>query len=165
MKKIIVAFVFGLLLVGCSSAKSTQGVAPKLVVGKSLENMSLKDAKGEYHEIKSTTQKVVFAFTKAKGHECNDFFNTKKDDYLQKHHTLFVADISGAPSFIRSMFILPGIEKLKHRVLLLEDSSKAAPYEKGMDTEKIAVVTLKSGTITAIKNIDTVKELQESIEE
>ena len=166
MKKILLALIIAFALVGCSSqSDENKNVEPKLVVGKSLADLNLKDQFGKAHTLNADTYKVIFAFDKESAHTCNDFFNTQAPDYLQKHHAQFIADVSAAPSIIRSIFIMPGIKKFKHTVLLLEDKASAAPYRKGIDTTKIVVVYVLNKKITDMKTITTAEELRKTLED
>ncbi len=166
MKNIILAFVAALLFIGCSSnSEENKNVEPKLVVGKSLTDLNLKDQFEKPHTLNADTYKLIFAFDKAPAHTCNDFFKTQKPTYLQDHHVQFIADVSAAPSLIRSMFILPGLKDFKHTVLLLDDKTVAAPFRKGLDTTKIVVVTLLNKKITDVQTISTTQELKKSIED
>jgi hypothetical protein len=98
------------------------------------------------------------------GHLANDYFATKKATYLNDNNTQFIADISKAPSLIRSMFILPGLKDFKHTVLVLSEKEISAPFRLKMDTQKIVVVRLDKMKITSIKNISTQKELIAAVE-
>ena len=165
MKNIIVALVVSLAFLGCSSkATEDKNVHPQLVVGKSFEALTLNDQFGKAHTLKPDTSKVIFAFAKDSAHTCNDFFKTQKPTYLADNHTEFIADVSAAPSLIRSMFIMPGLKEFKHTVLLLEDKAVAAPYKKGLDINKIAVVYLKQQKIEKIEFISTAEELKKVVE-
>jgi len=166
MKKTLLVFVTLLLFMGCSKDDAAlANVTPSLVVGKSLANLQLKDQNGVKHTLNPDTYKIVFAFAKAPAHICNDFFNTKEPTYLKKHHAEFIADISSAPSLIRNIFILPGLKDFKHPVLLLDDKKVAAPFRKGVDTEKIIIVSIFNKKITNIKTVTTAKELQKVLED
>ncbi|WP_457748940.1 hypothetical protein [Sulfurimonas sp.] len=166
MKNIILSILLALTFIGCSSqSDENKNVEPKLVVGKSLADLHLKDQFGKEHSLNADTYKVIFAFDKEPAHTCNDFFNTQKPTYLQNHHVQFVADVSAAPSLIRSLFILPGLKDFKHVVLLLDDKKVAAPYRKGIDTTKIVVVTLLNKKITDIKTISTTEQLKKAVED
>ncbi len=161
MKNIIVALLVSLAFLGCSAkTPENTNVQANLVVGKSLPPLTLNDQFGKVHTLSGDTTKLIFAFAKDTAHTCNDFFKTQKDDYLASHHAAFVADVSAAPSLIRSMFIMPGLKDLKHTVLLFEDKKVAAPYRKGLDVNKIAVVFLKNGKIEKIESISTAEELE-----
>ena len=163
MTKIIVALLAAFIFIGCS-AKTDENVAPKLVVGTTVANMTLSDQFDKPLTIKADTKKVIFAFSKDGAHICNDYFVTKVPTYLADNKTLFIADVSSAPSLIRSMFIMPGLKDFKHTVYILDDESIAAPYRAGMDTEKIVVVSLDNLKITNIKTITSEKELISEIE-
>ncbi len=166
VKNILLALLVAFTFIGCSSkSDENKNIVPKLVVGKSLADLHLKDQFGKEHTLNADTYKVIFAFDKTPAHTCNDFFNTQKPTYLQSHHVQFVADVSAAPSIIRSLFIMPGIKKFKHIVLLLDDKKTAAPYRKGIDTTKIVVVTVLNKKITDIKTISTKEELQKTVED
>ena len=161
MKNILLVLILSLSFLGCSAkTPEDSNVQAKLVVGKDLGTLTLNDQFGKAHTVGADTTKLIFAFAKDTAHICNDFFKTQKDDYLTSHHAAFIADVSAAPSLIRSMFIMPGLKDLKHTVLVFEDKAVAAPYRKGLDSNKIAVVFLKAGKIEKIKLISTAKELQ-----
>jgi len=166
MKKIISSLVIALVfLVGCSSpTKSIEESDYILVVGKSLDNITLNDQFGNPHKIDENTKKVIVAFSKDMAHLCNDYFDTKSPTYLSDNNTQFIADVSSAPSLIRSLFIMPGLEDFKHTVLLLTDEDTALAYKASLSTEKIIVVYLENKLITDIKTINTELELKETIE-
>jgi hypothetical protein len=161
--KIITALLTALLFIGCTSKATDTDIEPKLVVQQSLETLKLNDQNGNPHAITSNTKKVIFAFSKDVGHKCNDFFATKPATYLADNNTLFVADISSAPSLIRSMFIMPGLKDFKHIVLVLDDKNVANGYKAKQDIEKIVVVSVNNKTITDIKNITSIDALAQEI--
>jgi len=164
-KNILFTLLISLLFIGCSNNdEKLQNVEPKLVVGKTIENLNLNDQFEVAHTLSQDTNKLIFAFSKEPAHICNDFFDTKKPTYLQEHHAEFIADVSAAPSLIRSMFILPGLKDFKHTVLLLDDKEKAAPFRKDMNTEAIVVVYMTNNQITEIKTLNSNEELRKIIE-
>ena len=163
MTKIIVGLLAAFLFIGCS-AKTDENVEPKLVIGKSVSDMKISDQFGKALTITPYTSKVIFAFSKDGAHICNDYFVTKSPTYLAENKAIFIADVSSAPSLIRSMFIMPGLKDFKHTVYILDDKSVAAGYRASMDTEKIVVVDIENLIITKIKTIGSVKELVAEIE-
>ncbi len=164
MRKIILALLAALFFIGCSSKATNENVVPALVVGKSLSEVTLNDQFDKSHTIQADTTKVIFAFSKDAAHTCNDYFDTKAPSYLADNHTQFIADVSAAPSLIRSMFIMPGLKDFKHTVLILDDESIAAKFRKEMNTEKIVVVRLNNHKVDSIKTISTQSELITEIE-
>jgi len=166
MKNIIVLLLTSLLFLGCSSnGAQKQNIEPKLVVGNTLENLTLKDQFGKEHNIKADTYRLVFAFSKEPAHTCNNFFNAKDKDYLTKHHTQFIADVSAAPSVIRNLFILPGLKDFQYTVLIMDDEKVAAPFRVNMDPEKIAIVYIINKKIDKITVLKTEDELKKELED
>lgn len=165
MTKILLGLLATFLFIGCSSQAIDENVEPKLVVGKSIADLKLNNQFEKPHSLNADTYKLVFAFSKDAAHICNDFFDTKAPTYLEDHHVQFIADISAAPSLIRSMFIMPGLKDFKHTVLLLEDEALAAPFRKDMDVEKIVVVYILNKEIADIKTISTTEELRKTLED
>jgi len=165
MKSILMGFILSVMFLGCSSkGAEDSSIVPKLVVGKTFEQFTLNDQFEKAHTLSSDTKKIVFAFAKDSAHTCNDFFKTQSPTYLHDNHTEFIADVSAAPSLIRSLFITPGLKEFKHTVLLLEDKRVAAPYKKGLDINSIAVVYISDNKIKKIEFIKTDKELKKLIE-
>ncbi len=165
MKKILFGLVAALLLVGCSPKENTDTkVEAKIVMGKSLADLKLNDQFEKEQTLNKNTKKIIFAFSKDMAHLCNDYFATQTPSYLDENYTQFVADVSTAPSIIRSMFIMPGLKDFKHTVLILEDENTALSFRAGVDIEKIIVAYLEDGKITQIKTISTVEELKNMIE-
>lgn len=164
MKNIILGLVTALFLIGCSGDKQVAvNVEPALVTGKALD-LKLNDQFEKAHTLNASTKKVIFVFSDDMGHLTNDYFATKEVSYLSDNNTQYVADISGAPSLIRSMFIMPGLKDYKHTVLLLSEKEASAPYRSGVDSEKIVVAYVENGSITQIKSISTKDELIAVIE-
>jgi len=165
MKSILTGLILAVVFLGCSSkGAEDSSVVPKLVVGKTFEKFTLNDQFEKPHTLQVDTNKVVFAFAKDSAHTCNDFFKTQTPTYLQDNHTEFIADVSAAPSLIRSLFITPGLKEFKHTVLLLEDKKVAAPYKKGLDINSVAVVYILNNKIEKVKFVKTDKELKALIE-
>ncbi len=165
MKKTLAIVLLSLAFFGCSS-KSDDSITiePKLVVGKSLKNLTLSDQHEKPHTLAPETTKLIFALNKESAHICNDFFVTQSPEYLQEHQTQFIADVSAAPSLIRSMFIMPGLKEFKHTVLVLDDEEKAAAFRSGVETEKILLVKVQNATISSIETLSTEAQLKAAIE-
>ena len=166
MKNVLAGLLLGLLFLGCSSQETdTQPVEPTLVLEKSVADLVLNDQHEKAHNISADTKTLIFAFSKDMGHICNDFFATKTDDYLSTNNAMFIADVSSAPSVIRSMFIMPGLKDFKHTVLVIDDENIARGFKSGQDSEKIVVVSLENRIIKAINTLATVEDLSKKIEQ
>jgi hypothetical protein len=146
MKKIIILIVF-------IYSYSFSAV----VVGDTIDQFSIKDQFGVAHEIKATTKKIVFAFSKATGHSLKDFISKQEKDFLYVHDMLFVADVSGMPSFIK-FFVLP-IKGYDFPILTLDDESVASKYKDDDKTDKILVISLDKFKITNIQYLKDPKNI------
>lgn len=163
MKIVIALFLTALMFIGCSSKETTEApMKAKLVVESTLA-LELNDQNEKAYSLEQTTKKVIFAFSKDVGHVCNDFFATKSATYLEDNNAVFVADVSSAPSLIRSMFILPGLKEFKHKVLVLDDENMALSYKENQNTEKIVIAVVENKIIKTIKSISTIAELEKEI--
>jgi len=165
MKNIFIGLLTAIVFLGCSGKENdSQVIEPKLVVQKSVSGFTLNDQNDKAHSITSDTKTLVFAFSKDIGHTCNDFFATKDDSYLNDHQAMFIADVSSAPSVIRSMFIMPGLKDFKHTVLVIDDESISNNYKAGLDVEKIIIVSINNNIISSIKQVSSSEELAKEIE-
>ncbi len=164
MKKIIFAALTALFLIGCGSdATDTKNVEAKLAVGKNLAGTTLNNQNEKSVTIKPETKVVFFSFAKPTGHLCNEFLETKPAEYLAQHNALYVADVSAAPSLIKSMFILPDLKELPFEILLINDDTLSAEFSKGIDKESVVVVYLDNGVITKITNAASKEQLEKAI--
>ena len=161
MKKIVLGVFMALLFLGCSSSATTKDVTQKLVVGNSLENLKLNDQQEKLRTLQKNTKIVFFSFSKAVGHKCNTFLESKEPDFITKHHVVYIADVSPAPTIIKNMFILPDLKKLDFPILLINNDKLSAEFTKGMQKDKIVVVYLNNLEITNIKNVSDIKELEQ----
>jgi len=165
MKNVILGLLVSLVFLGCDAKEpNPKDLEAKLVVTQSVEAFALSDQHDKAHTISADTKTLVFAFSKDIGHTCNDFFATKEETYLEDNKAMFVADVSGAPSVIRSMFIIPGLKDFKHTVLVIDDKNVATGYKSGLDAEKIIIVSLNDKIITSINTVSTTDELASAIE-
>ena len=162
MKNLLVGLLLTLSFIGCSEEVAAP-VESKVVVGKSLAALSLNDQFEKKHTLNADTKTVIFAFSKDMGHMSNEFFEKKGSDYLSSHNAVFVADVSGAPSLIRSMFIMPGLKDFKHTVLIIEDKQIAASYRNEAKKEQVMIVKLNNLVIEHISYVSSAKELEEAI--
>ncbi len=164
MKLLSILFISALFFIGCSDDKPAQDIDAKLAVGNSLKELKLPNQHEKIESIPEDAKLVFFSFSKDVGHMCNDFLEKKDPSYLTTHHAVYIADISAAPSLIKSMFILKDLQKLPFPILLIDDDTLSAEFQKGQNVKSIVAVILQNGTITEIKNLKNTQELQELIE-
>ena len=162
MKNVLLALLLSLSFLGCSD-EVVAPVQSKVVVGGSLESLKLNDQFEKPQNISADTKKVIFAFSKDMGHMSNEFFAKQGENYLADHNAIFIADVSGAPSLIRSMFIMPGLKDFKHTVLVIEDKSVAAAYRVDAHKEEIMILDLNNFVIEKINYASTEDALAKAL--
>ncbi len=164
MKRLLLLFAAALTLAfSACSGEAPKQIERKAVVGADLSNERFEDQFGNRHAINSDTRSVVMVFSKDKGHEVNKFFAERSPQYMAEHHTQFIADMSGAPSLIRSMFIIPGLKEFKHTVLLITDDTVSAAYKPQGRDEQIMILRLDRGKVTGIVFVDDTMALAEKL--
>jgi len=103
-------------------------------------------------------------FQKATGHLVKEYFNKKPIDFLEKRDTVFVADVSGMPSIIYSMFAKSDLQKHKYPIWLIFDDNESAKFKNAQNEDKIEIVYLDNLKVTDIKLITTEDELKKIFE-
>jgi hypothetical protein len=78
---------------------------------------------------------------------------------------MFVADVSAAPSMIRSMFIMPGLRDFEHTILVIDEEEISNKYKIADKAEKIVLVSLENFIITKIEYLDTVQEIEANLQQ
>lgn len=135
-----------------------------ITVDKNIEQFKLYDQFDQPHNISSKTKKIIFAFSKDVGHNVNDFLEKEDKNYLSRHNTQFVIDLSAAPGMIRSLFIIPKLEKYTYPVLIIENEETANRYADETNKGKIMVVSLDNLKVTAIDFFRDTNELKSFLE-
>jgi hypothetical protein len=158
MKNILLGLIIAIFFLGCAKDEGI-AVEPKVAVGNSLETLTLNDQFEKPQSLRADTKKVIFAFSKDMGHISNDFFDKQTPSFLADHNAVFIADVSGAPSLIRSMFIMPGLKDFKHTVLVIEDKNVAASYRIDVNSDKLMILNLENYIIKSISYASTEDEL------
>lgn len=162
MKNILLGLVVAVLFLGCNEPVKVD-VEKETVVGNSLKSLKLNDQFEKPQKLDADTKKVIFAFSKDMGHLCNDYFVTQDPDFLTEHHALFIANVSAAPSLIRSMFIMPGLKEFKHTVLVIEDENVAASYRIDAHEDELMVLDVNDFIIEKISYVSTQEELVKAL--
>ena len=87
----------------------------------------------------------------------NEFLKSKEIDFLTKHNSLFIADISSMPSFVTKLFALPKMRKYNYNVLLIYDEDEKRFIKK---EGKLTVYKIDNGVIKSINFINSQEELK-----
>ncbi len=139
-------------------------VASAVTIGRPFDSGTLTDQFGHKGRVTPDTEKVLMVFTKATGHLVKNYLNKKPADYLTKEHAVFIADVSGMPSFILKYMALPDLQKHRYPIYLITDEKKAEKFKPKGHEDQIMVIDLDHGIIESVEFVTTEKDLQEAID-
>jgi len=134
-----------------------------ITVGKVLPNITIKDQFDKPISIKTDTKKAIFVFTKNSAHTVRELLDSKPENYLSNKKITFIADISGMPSIISSMFAIPDLKKHKYSVMLIKNEDIAKKYKNTKYEDYITVIDLNSFKITKIILLSKAEQLEKLI--
>lgn len=105
---------------------------------------------------------VIISHEKGTGVLVNEYLEAKNEDYLQKNHVVFIADINKIPSLITKMVALPKLRKYKHPIYINYDErfEEMVPSKENM----VTLVHVENSIIKNISYISTKEELKKAIE-
>lgn len=166
------ALVSTLLFAGCNkkvqqkpveTVKSGK-VAPAVAIARPFDSGELTDQFGRKGRVTPDTKKVMMVFSKATGHLVKTYLNEKPADYLAKEHVVFIADVSGMPSFILKYMALPDLQKHRYPIYLITDEKKAKKFKPKGHEDQIMIIDLNHGVVEEVEFVTTKKDLQEAID-
>ena len=120
----------------------TVSLFAQVIIKKPIEQFSIKDQFGKIHHITPAIKRVVFVFSKDAAHSMNQYLQLQQKGFLEKNKTLYVADVSKMPFFVR-FFVLP-FRGYDFSILTLEDKKVASRYFNEKFRDKIMAVTLEN---------------------
>ncbi len=161
------------LFVGCQSkvkdptAKAevvTDGkISEEVTIGSKIDSFTLKDQFDKNQTLKSDTKKLILVFKKATGHLVKEYFNKKPVDFMEKNHIQMIADVSGMPSIILTMFALPDLKKHKYPIMLIKDEKLSKKFGNKKYSEKIWIVTLDNFVVKNVTFVTNEKDFDREI--
>lgn len=122
--------------------------ANQFKVGDNLSSFSCENQFEKKIAVAQSTKKMIVAFSKEKGEVIKQFLD-KNPDYLKTQNALYIADVSSAPAFVTSMFMIPKFKSYSFEMGIIKDEAKATQFPKKDDM--ITVISLENGVI---KNIE-----------
>jgi hypothetical protein len=122
--------------------------ANNIAKGEELNLNNIQDQFDKSIKLEKNTKKVIFSFSRANGKIVKEFLE-KNNNYLKNNNTLYIADLSGAPSIILSWYMMPKFKKYNYSMGIVKDENKliSIPKQEG----KITVITLDNKKITNIE--------------
>jgi len=126
-------------------------------------SFTLPDQFDRAHTLDDNITTLIFVSSKATGHMVKTYLKEKPADFLETHHTLFVADISPMPVVIRNTFALPDLKKQHYSVLLIYDKAFADAFGQGSEADKVNIVELEHKKVKSVRRVATATELDEAL--
>lgn len=132
--------------------------AASLNIDSSIVDIKIKDQFDKVHTLNESVKTILFASDKGTSDMLRDYLLplSEKENVLEKNGAVYVADISGMPSFISKFIALPKMKKYPFSILLLDDSNKDNFVK---EDGKIIVYSVVDGKITNIEKISSKEEL------
>lgn len=127
----------------------------------SMQTLRLKDQNEVPVKVSANIRYVLFAHDMSSKDLVKEMLADKPADYLNTHHALFVADISGMPRMIARMFAYPSLRNLPYRVLVDEVGNRTAGWERR--DSAVTLFRLENFAVTGFDFIDTKEALEEAI--
>lgn len=118
-----------------------------------LTNFKVQDQFEKDLVVTKDTKKLIVAFSKEKGEEIKKHLEANPN-YLQEQNAIYLADVSAAPSFVTSLFMIPKFKKYPYSMGLIKDEEFATKFPK--QEEMITIISIENFVIT---QIDFVKNL------
>ena len=141
-----------------ASANQSTGVAR---LGDSLV-LELKDQHDQTVAINEQTNLILFAAGKSTSALMSKTLEDLPPTTLKDKKALYVADISGMPSFITKIVAIPKMQKRLYTIGLLRDESQSKRFPQKDDA--ITLIKLKSGKITDITFVTTQEEITKALQ-
>ena len=137
--------------------------AAKAEVGKPFPSYTLPDPHEQTHTLAKETRFVIITSEKDISGKVSDWLKAQPADYLGKHKTEVISDITPMPAIITSLFAKPKMKKYPYRLLLADDKKFAEIYPA--KKAHIALFALdEKQTLTAIHYHKEAKEVAALIE-
>ena len=133
--------------------------ADKAEVGKPFPPYTVQDAFEQTNVLQKTTRFVIVASEKSVSEKVNEWLKTKAPDYLPRHATEYVSDITPMPGIITELFARPKMKKYPFKILLARDEAFAKTYPS--QPGKIALFVLDDQQVLKdLKYVATPAELE-----
>lgn len=130
--------------------------------GRVIEPLSLADQHGRAHGIDTSVHAVLFSRDMDGGAVLKQALGDDGDTLLARSAAVYVADMSGMPSMIRSLFAMPALRRRGYLVLVDRDGNVTTelPSEKAKGT----LVVLDALHIRSIQHFDRAEDLRGALD-
>ncbi len=124
--------------------------------------MELKDQHDQTVAINEQTNMVLFAAGKSTSALMSKVLEDLPPTTLKDKKAIYVADISGMPSFITKMVAIPKMQKRPYTIAILRDEAQSKLFPQKDDA--ITIIKLKSGKVTEITFVTKQEEITKALQ-
>ena len=121
-------------------------------VGESFPTLTLVDQYDQNISVDNSTKTLLLSFQKGVSSGIQTFLKSKEENFLEKNNALYIADISGMPSFLVGLFALPKMKKFNFKVALIYEDNVADPIPR--EEDKVTVIKLNNQKILSIEFVE-----------
>lgn len=124
-----------------------------------LPNLTLTDQHDQPQTVSPETRYLLFTADKDASNLADAVLDGQTAATLTATGIRYVADISGMPGMVTTMFALPKLRKRPYPILLgrTPNDTRDLPREPG----KVTVIAAEGGTVTALHGLDDVAEIRQ----
>jgi hypothetical protein len=135
--------------------------AEPLAVGSTLPPRTLPDQHGTEHAIDESVRLVLFTRDMKGGGVVKEALQADGRSFLERHHALYVSDVSRMPGLIRSAIAKPRLRSRGYPILLDEAGTATAdlPAAEG----KATLLFLEKLHVTRVEQVGSVEELRGAV--
>ncbi|ODB85105.1 hypothetical protein A3195_14730 [Candidatus Thiodiazotropha endoloripes] len=126
--------------------------ADRLKPGDRLARLEFQDQFDHPHNLEDQTNLVFFAKSKQAGSLMTNILADVSADRFSKLNAVFISDISGIPSLVTRLFVLPEMRDIEPPILLVREPEKVAWLPR--EEEKVTVIKLAGGKVDHISFTD-----------
>lgn len=131
-----------------------------LSIGSTLSPISMNNQHDKVITVSKDVKTILFAIEKAPSAVINDYLKSKDAGFLVKNKAYFIADISGMPSLITSMFAIPKMKKRPYDILLARGKALAQVTAIPRKKEFVTVLKVAGGKVVAIHYVNNLAQLE-----
>jgi hypothetical protein len=157
MFRILITALFAFMPLIAFAEKKAEAKPHVYQVGDFFEPYKLQTQHKKPHTMSSDTKVVILSFEMSLSKKVHQSLEKKKKDYLKKHHTEYIADISDMPDIITFLFAGPKMRGYDFPIIWARDDDFDLNYPQ--KKERLTVIELDDAG--KIKNISFLKSIKE----
>lgn len=130
--------------------------------GQKVLPVSLPNQYGKSVTVGTDTRIILYVPDKKASNIVRELLDSKASDYVPAKKMAVVSDLSNAPSFVRTLFILPGLKAYEYDMLVIEDEFSLVIFKS--ELEKVSVIEVDNGIQKSVQMAASKEELEKIIE-